>query len=273
MLDNPPPRTEINTDAVLGVLGIVVVVIGWVISHRLTLNAQKRQFLMQVEDTARLSVTSAIREYQTWLYAYHAYIFPAYLHIMQGMQVEWEPFMQQWRPIIDDPRGRIWKERIEEYQIVFPEIAALLPTLVDRHEHIYDGSIQLWGLLASSVFSEDGIDPLFTVTGMHAPQCLNELGESLREQRGLMQDLMVHLQSVSLGHIMGRKVPMPEPVLENANLPRVVQDGKGVLRLVGGVGKRKISPIDYLNRQATDTKHESGSQPSPTDIDEQQEPI
>ena len=61
-----------------------------------------------------------------------------------------------------------------------------------------------------------------------------QLHNRLRDESALMEDLLVHIQNVTLGNIVGQTVPFRQPL--DPNVPRIVAND-GQLQIVEGPNK------------------------------------
>lgn len=207
-------------------LPVAVTVGGWIATHVLSLRAQRRTLRMQVLDRARSEVTRELRAAQTWARRVASATTAVDMLDRAGERGEILPASHLDERIEQLKELRAsqpldWAMRLEEYEILFPETAAVRRDLMERQRQLH---LLLWRciLLRTGVLArpEDG----------HV--AAREAASSARDQEALIQDLMIHLQNQALSEVMDREVPPRSPPAPNDRpLPRITAGANGVLRI------------------------------------------
>jgi hypothetical protein len=184
------------------VIGAVMTLIGWVVTHRLSLNAQRQQFLDRILYEAAQQLDRAIREHSQWLGRASMDLFG--FKWIEPLHNETSP--EKWRAAAEKIRHHIfgghleWIHTLEAYEILFPEttecrveLARLEQSLVQRAQHI-----------AIAFLHDD--------QRLAAFQAAELLSEQFGHQQALFEDLRRHIQNKALGTITGYKIPDRVPL-------------------------------------------------------------
>jgi hypothetical protein len=208
------------------IIAVIIAVLGWIITHALTIRAQNKNFINQVINHARIQITEAIRDYQDWLNKVHVKISAASFDVVleeQGVSVDWWKKIAEFREeLLTDRSSSRWILRLEEYEIIFPETAECRRDLLDRQRQIR----KYLGLFLKELLS-GSIDPAALQKRKKATEKAEEDSEIVLDQLALMEDLRIYLQNRCLSSFTGNKVPERNP--EDLSLPRLVKDENGNL--------------------------------------------
>lgn len=216
---------------------VLIAVLGWLASHALALRAQRKSFQNQVLDRARLDVTAKIRDYQNWLSELSAWIRSLNFHkpaIAARVHVDLAATAKQFLALQARRNdARAWSLSLEDYQILFPETATARRRLDRRHLRI------AFGL-------EVPFTRLLRLSLTHPP--ITEYEELVKvaegvlplidDQSALLEDLLIHLQNVTLSRIMDRAVPPRSP--QDPSVPRLAFTRASMLEVVDASGQ----PLD-----------------------------
>lgn len=194
------------------ILAAIPVLLGWVITHRLTLRAQEKAFLNQVMNQARVEIVPALRGYQSWLIDLGGMV--AYLE--RGITPE---KLAELRDLLHSNDANLnWILTLEEYEALFPK------TRDCRHE-----LLAVQRTISSQFFQ-------LTTLHEHAPPERTKILEQVRahdavrlDQIALIEDLRIYVQNTCLSRISGHAVPPRQAT--DANVPRLVADGQGMLHI------------------------------------------
>lgn len=219
------------------VLPVAIVVTGWIITHQLSLRAQRRSFQSQVCDRARLDVTSKLRSYQSWLGHLSSWIRALEFSktaILAGIMPNFREKADEFLTLQQQSEAtRAWSVALEDYQILFPETALARFRLDRRHIRILKATGPIYSdllRLSIGVPATADIDRTFDA----AKKVLSLVGD----QVSLLEDLRVHLQNVTLSQTMDRMVPVRNP--PDKTVPRLAKNAKGSLEVVDATG----TPLD-----------------------------
>jgi hypothetical protein len=219
-------QTSVNKMQVI--FAVIVAVLGWVVTHILTIRAQNKNFLNQVVNRARLEITRAIREYQDWLGTVHIKVVGLSLDVVaqeQGFPVDWFQKISTLREIFfADKSVSNWVLCLEEYEILFPETAECRKDLLDRQREIqkYLGAFLEHLILVPKNLT--GTEKLKKTI----EQAQNDV-QLVVDQLAMMEDLRIYLQNRCLSSFTGNKIPERKP--EDMSLPRLVQNKSGMLEI------------------------------------------
>ena len=212
---------------------ILIAVIGWVITHILTLKAQRKKFLDDINNNARIEISKAIRDYQGWLSASETY-FKVLEFKLRRIQIDgpmdWESDYKtfQEKVLIDSPN--YWSWLLEEYRILFPETARIRTILSRRdfeiHEAIRWFYIEFW---------RRPQDPeQLTHNRIIIFNQLQGWLDYITDQLCLLIDLQIYLQNKVLNEITESHVPSRKP--PNVSSPRIIMGPNSELIIVDGKG-------------------------------------
>jgi hypothetical protein len=217
---------DIIVENIFEIIALVVVVVGWVITYYLTLQAQKKHLRHGVLDEARRELSGAIREYQSWLSRASASVRAPKSLLESGGLIGWKVLYERWEKLVSSDEHLNWIRFMEEYEIIFPNTASIRSALIEKHQYIQRG---LTALLKNVVmdgngFHVDSTDVLNTELGT--------LPGLIADQLSLMEQLRIFLQNETLSEIMGRR--MPDLIPPDANAPRIVSGRSGQLEISEG---------------------------------------
>jgi hypothetical protein len=219
-------RRSIGQMAVI--IAVIIAVLGWIITHALTIRAQNKNFINQVINHARLEITKAIRQYQDWLGKVQTRIQAINYDLIlqdQAVSVDWLHKRAELTEILfSDRRAVEWIFRLEENEILFPETADCRKDLVDRQHQISEYLHSLMEQLPSGL----GRPPDFDRRKESIKKALQN-DDALFDQMALMEDLRVYLQNLCLSSFTGNRIPERKP--DDPTLPRLVQDAGGKLQI------------------------------------------
>lgn len=207
------------------ILAVTIAVLGWIITHILTIRAQNKSFINQVINDARLEISKAIRDYQDWLNKIHVIITSSSFDIVieeSGFSVNWSQKITEFKnKIYSDKSNLQWGYRLEEYEILFPKTAKCRKSLLDRHTQVQD-------------YIYSFLQQLLEQTSLDKRKKFIEKAQKgsdiLFDQIALMEDLRIYLQNLCLSSFTGNKIPERKP--EDLSVPRLIEDNKGYLQIV-----------------------------------------
>jgi hypothetical protein len=211
------------------IAAVLVAVVGWHVTHRSQLKAQKEQLRHQVLNEARVQITDSLRSYQTWLSKLSSDLLAtsALFDAEQFGDIDWSERYRRWTDHLNQrPTGKYWLAALEEYDILFPELRVARAELANRHKEL-DGRVRSIIDDVRRFLSPGDIRSLAA-----AGAKLQPTAEFVLDQAALMEDLRIHLQNRALGEISGKVVPLRVP--RDPDLPCMISDDKGLLRVREG---------------------------------------
>ena len=215
------------------IVAVTIAVVGWVITHLLTIRAQSKAFLKQVLNQARIDIMGTLRDYQDWLSEVSNAINSINVDIALcelGIPVDWlQKHTQFIKLFFSGKRSSEWSFRLVEYQILFPKTAECLADLAKRN-------IEITKYLSSFMDKlPTGLDKLQEFE--QRKKAITKAQEELRivtEQSALMYDLQNYLQNLCFSALTGNKIPERRP---SEGLLRLAEDKEGNLRVIVETGE------------------------------------
>lgn len=228
---------ELPDLAIRDIAPVSIAVIGWIISHVLALRAQRKNFQSQVLDRARVEIYPSIVAYQNWLSELSAWLRSLEYNkaaIQLGLKVDFLAKSQELLAFqMRKSDTRAWSEKIEGYEILFPETARARLRLDRRHLKITDAFSAIHDALTPLIFAAPSVEALGV-----AAKAAAALLDPIANQSALLFDLQVHLQNATLSKIMNRKVPLRVPA--DPTVPRLALLADGKLEVVNALNE----PLD-----------------------------
>lgn len=222
-----------------------IAVVGWLINHKLALRAQKKKFLNDIKNDARLKISEAIRDYQDWLSALNGYFVGLEVTLTLNHSlatINWVEEHGKFQKVAcNSPRK--WNWLLEEYRILFPETNKVRVILQRRDYEIEQ--LLLWFEREFWLYhqNQDDISGKM-ITYNEAKRWFGYL----LDQACLADDLRVYLQNHTLSDITGNKVPERNPC--DKNICRVKMMDDKYLDVVNGEGQaieRKKLPFSVAD--------------------------
>ncbi len=192
----------------LAIVGWILTGLGWFISHRSTLTAQKDSFRQTILNEGRIEIVKAIRAYQGWLTE-------IYSKVVSPPQNS--AGIEEYARLLGSSASTDWIARLEEYVQLFPKTDQCRSDLVERHGKL---TVEMSGI-------HD-----FKSVGDERKKRTDAATEMLLDQAALMEDLRVYIQNFSLSALFGGEIE-PRKVQDH-QLPRLVFDKEGNLHLHPG---------------------------------------
>lgn len=173
---------------IAAVISVTIIVIGWIINHKLTLKAQRENLLNQLYNTARLDITTSLR---------------IYIKSLQNLMIantSFDPQNQDKKPMLDDlnkfmKEENTWKYTLEEYQTLIPELE--LP-----FKELKESNVEINEITWSIYLIVDGRSSLDNIYNLGDRQ-LFVIGYQIR----LINDLIVYVQNICFSQITGNSMP------------------------------------------------------------------
>ncbi len=222
------------------VYGSLIAVAGWVISHWLTLRAQRKNFQDQLLDRARMEIAHALHRYQDWLGLIYTTLMWANSNAAieaKGAAIGWDLVKKQAQDLLHRHReGSEWSLSLEEYESLFPETAAVRVALLARENEILKILSKLSTDLTTATFPGAALKSRLDLAEWAVKQ------ESyVFDQQSLIADRRVHLQNASLHRITGAKVRLRQPT--DLSLPMIVPGPDGRLQIAPASAVTKESEV------------------------------
>jgi hypothetical protein len=203
-------------------VGWMLTLVGWIVSHVLTIRAQRQQFLNTVLDAGRKDVVRAIRRQQAWLSDVGSGLMG--LEFVQlreehggGGPLLWLETSEKLRRKLFSEHGDL-SQALEEYENLFPQTVVCRVELGQRLIQFLQATNQIVSELFDQNLRQEAIGRA------------RELSLSDRlDLAALLEDLRVFIQNDTLGKITGLKVAHRRVREERA--PRLLPDPDGVLRV------------------------------------------
>jgi len=200
-----------NPVALIGFAGWLVTALSWMVAQR----GQRRLFVHQIKNAARLEIVEAIRERQANVRAISASLARLTLeHRLGGFA--WAEWIAHVQPLIGrTPDSNLqWIHLLEQYEVLFPKSADCRRQLVDRHLSLVEDVSRWWLIVLSNG------------RGLDCVQQAKELVGRLDTETALFDDLLVYLQNSTLGDVVGLHLEFRRP--KEGQAPRIVvaKDGR-----------------------------------------------
>jgi hypothetical protein len=213
-------------------IGLVVTAVGWFISARLTERAQTRLFQHNIINTARLDLTTQIREEQEWIgqllglgFRYRgalinrkSQVAPLDANVerlfwIDQSRVGHAILYRQQRP------GRTLTMLLEEYELLFPETTRVRHQLSRLSQEI----VRRYSIWLHDLYDLSRCEAtIVTLEG--------RLGTEDGDYSALLEDLRLHIQNSALSKITGRRVDLRKP--QDPKLPIMIMQSDGLLDIV-----------------------------------------
>ena len=220
-----PPTTA--NPLMNAVLPVTIAVVGWAVSHWLSIRAQEKNFHNQLLDRSRVDISQALHAYQDWL----GHISGALRTCSTNVALErkgfanWDLVRKNVSDLISNHRaGAGWIIILEEYEGLFPETRDVRIALVGREMEIIQLLSKLSSDLMGATFLGEKLERREAVAAWAEQQL-----DLVDDQEALISDLRVHLQNASLSRITGTHVPLRKPL--DAARPMIVVGDDGSLRI------------------------------------------
>ena len=219
-------------------LTLLATLTGWFVSARFSEKAQERLFLHDIINAARLDLAEQIRVEQTWISDLYGLGFKFRLALdsarlsptpptplqaplaAQREQLEWLNHNASARASLyrNQGPGRMLTMRLEEYELLFPETRHVRMQLNCRRRDIVNLYTRLVG------------DIMYPARREAAVAAIEARVSEDMDYSAVLQDLLGHIQSASLGRITGGSIPPRAP--QDPNLPLMVMREDGQLHIV-----------------------------------------
>lgn len=213
-------------------VGLIVTAVGWFISARLSERAQTRLFQHNIINTARLDLTTQIREEQEWIGQLLRLGF-RYRGALISRQSQAEPpdaniELSFW---IDQSRtghailyrqerpGRTLTILLEEYELLFPETKRVRHQLSRLSQEI----VARYSVWLRDIYDLSRCES--TIVTLE-----RRLSAEDGDYSALLEDLRVHIQNTALSKITGRRVELRKP--QDPKLPIMIMQSDGLLDIV-----------------------------------------
>lgn len=210
----------------------MVAVVGWLISHGLALRAQRKNFLDQIANSARLQIANAMTRYEGWLLDVNSAIRDLEGYVRSEIAKSQSPIqkLEEVRAVLfgRDDAEQAWGWLLEDYEILFPETGACRKDLLQRQmalgSSLFNFHLEMYSLIGKSQKEMESIFHKAVDTYQPQRNCMYQLG--------LIEDVKVYLQNRVLGQITGNKVPLRRPT--DSAIPRIVTGSDGQLEIFEG---------------------------------------
>lgn len=208
------------------VLAALVAVSGWAVTHWFTLRAQRRNFLDQVIDRARVEVARTTREYQDWLSKFKVTLMlleSPFIAERLNLPPDWKRQLDIMMTLMSERQvGVAWSIALEEHEILFSETREVRAQLLLRQNEILQFLSEVIRDLQNFVYFPGPRE------SREARVKQLQLGVPLLwDQEMLIEDLRIHVQNVALSRVVGGRVPERQPT--DPNVPRIIAGSKGQL--------------------------------------------
>lgn len=182
------------------IIAAVIPVIGWITNHVLTLRAQRRAFVDNIRNDARVFIAKELKEYYVNLHSLFE----------EDAMIREKALTREWRvkPELAFDASRKVRQIIASFEfrpnfiLVLEEYETLFPETRDAREELGKKHAELKVHL-DKVLENVNND----VLRLHVLGELKKIDSSaVAAQKWLVQDLLVIIQNVTLGKITGNKV-------------------------------------------------------------------
>ena len=209
----------IDTGTLIALLGWAVTGLGWYVSQR----SQRKAFLYQVMNTARGEIIRGWRARQDVVMDLAITTLMIATEHRAGRtadwaEAKWSEQFHKYQAVIAREDSQ-WLFVLEQYQVLFPETEHCRRQFVERLRTLTPDIGNFF------------VDLLTPAQRENALGRANLLHDRLMDESALVEDMLVHIQNVTLGKIVGKTVSFRTPL--NANLPRIVMKS-GRLEIVEG---------------------------------------
>lgn len=224
-------HTGITTGTIIAIIALVIVVIGWIVTHILSIRAQNRNFVNQVKNSARLEIVDSIKKYQYWLIEAETALLSLNTKVALqecNLQVDWVKtrieLIEIFHTLHPSDASR-WMHLLEAYEILFPKTREARIFLIEQ-----DGKV---GEFLNECFNKLGTWSNFCELKRIVEEIGKDSLEILGNQTALIGDLLVYLQNVCLSSFTHYEIP--ERVPQDLSLPRLISDKKGNIKIIGEI--------------------------------------
>jgi len=197
---------------IVGFIGVV----GWIANHQLTLRAQNKNFTNQLRNTARMDITSKLREYQEVLIKlskYYSLLEEKYKKEKNLFHDDIQKDIKNYINILQN-RNDKWSLVMKEYQILIPELEQANFILNERE-------LKLKTFIKRLIITGEINDIAFTLMIVESL----EITILILEQISLIDDLLFYLQETSFAKISGERIH--DTKSDGDNRPKfIIYDGK-----------------------------------------------
>jgi hypothetical protein len=184
------------------VVGFIVTLIGWIVSYRLSIDAQRRLFVDRVQHEAAQDLARVIREHSDWLGRAHMALFELkWIHRLaeNSPPEHWFAAAERLRHR-DVWHGHIdWIFTLEGYETLFPETTECRAELGQRERRLLDE------------FRAIAIAFLQKETRSSALKSAELLANEFGDQLALFEDLRRHVQNKDLAQLTGHEIQKRVP--------------------------------------------------------------
>lgn len=195
--------------------------LGWFVSQQ----AQRKLFVFQVKNTARAEIVKALRKQQGLIQSISGQVLTLKLdrgatgsHTSAWNEAKWHEFFHAYQRATGAADSG-WIFMLEEYEVLFPETAECRRQLVGRQLDLTE---------RCAAFFFNTLDPSRRPATYEQAE---QLFDALYDQVALLEDMIAHVQTATLGEVVGREVPIRQPI--DPATPRVVMGRNGQLTIQG----------------------------------------
>lgn len=217
-------------------ISVLIVVIGWIINHQLTLRAQKKNFLNQVYNSARLEITSTLREYHDNLLNLFVTATclkdPAASKVNKSGHTIYDEFKKA--SILKSS----WENVLNEYQTLIPELQFVIKRLEYYNTKIHCNNTDLLLIIegylnninwdeANDIIKDDELIAYLKKQAekVDIDKAIHDEVKYIVYQLGLIDDLIVYIQAKCFGMITGSQ--LPKEYEANFDRPKfIIKNGK-----------------------------------------------
>jgi hypothetical protein len=198
----------------VGAFALFATLVGWIISFR----AQKALLRSQVRNAARAEIVKAMREQEDQLAPLKGILFRLIRDHRYWPNEQWEAESRKFATL---PLGTAWLERLEEYEILFPQTR--------------DVRLHLSGLSIDLIIQVGQFRDAFSNYGSYAAEALAiapSLLARLDDRGAFIHDLLVFVQNETFRTLIKGSVFYRNPL--EPKVPRIVLSQSSWLRRVVG---------------------------------------
>ncbi|WP_312202126.1 hypothetical protein [Anaerospora hongkongensis] len=198
------------------IIAVLLGVAGWIANHYFTLRAQNKNFQKQLYNTARIDITSAVRQYEEYLIELEDFCIK-WVEITksekdeQGFPIDifdyWDE--KRWKIVMDEfdkinnKYNFKWKYSIEEYLTLIPIIMPNYDLLVERDKQIQKLSFMIKYDLNYMI--ENCCQDVGIILSGSIDEAEDKISY-INKQICFVRELLVILQNICFSKITGNKI-------------------------------------------------------------------
>ena len=232
---------------------VIIGIMGWIVTHILRDESERERFRLQVQDSVRLGIMTALRKYQDWLTEVNGLIpmlrTRIQFNLLPSTEHERSAQFAEYHSTIFRESILEWAINLEDYEILFPETSDCRLDLLDIHNKISallaEISRDYWNCIDARYGNLSAPAGIETSDRMKK-EFLDKYKASesvILDQICLIYDFKKHLQNISLGNLFGRELTTRSTTETKG--PHVIRERNGMLKIIN----KKVPEMNAYEKQ------------------------